>query len=64
VFGGRGRARIVAGAVDRIVALDEPEAGTEQVYLIVLMALRSREQTRDALLPDEFLAAERPGALH
>ncbi|HXV06964.1 MAG TPA: hypothetical protein VD791_02965 [Burkholderiales bacterium] len=46
------------------MALDEPEAGTEQVYLIVLMALRSREQTRDALLPDEFVAAERPGALH
>lgn len=64
MFGGRGRARIVAGAVDRIVALDEPEAGAEQVHFIVLMVLRSREQARDALLLDEFLAAERPGALH
>jgi Smg protein len=52
------------GAVDRIAALDELEAGGEQVNLIVLMVLWSREQARDALLPDEFLAAERPGALH
>jgi uncharacterized protein Smg (DUF494 family) len=51
------------GAIDRIVALDEPEAGAEQVKLIVLMVLRDREQAPDALIRDEFLAAERPGAL-
>jgi len=52
------------GAADRIAALDELEAGGEQVNLIVLMVRWSRGQPRDALLPDEFLATERPRALH
>jgi len=44
------------------MALDEPEVGVEQVKLIVLTVLRNRGQA-PALIPDEFLASERPGAI-
>jgi hypothetical protein len=44
--------------------LDEPEAGAEQVKLIVLMVLRNRGQAPGALILGEFLASERSDALH
>jgi uncharacterized protein Smg (DUF494 family) len=52
------------GAIARTVALDEPEAGAEQVKLIVLMVLRNRGQAPGALILGEFLASERSDALH
>lgn len=50
--------------VDRIMALDEPEIGIEQVKLIVLMVLWNQGQATDPTVPAERPASERPGALH
>ena len=50
--------------VDRIMALDEPEVGLEQIKLIVLMVLWNQGEMLDSLLVDELLASERTGTLH
>jgi Smg protein len=50
--------------IDRIMALEEPDVGVEQVKLIVLMVLWNQGQPMDLLILDELLASERLGALH
>jgi Smg protein len=45
--------------IDRIMALDEPEVGVEQVKLIVLMVLWNQGEALDSLVVDELLASER-----
>ena len=50
--------------IDRIMALDEPEVGVEQVKLIVLMVLWNQGEALDSLMVDELLASERNVTLH
>jgi len=50
--------------IDRIMALDEPEVGVEQVKLIVLMVLWNQGESLDSLMVDELLAVERRATLH
>jgi Smg protein len=50
--------------IERILALDVPEAGLDHVKLVVLLVLWNQRQVLDSLILDELLAGSRTPPLH
>jgi Smg protein len=50
--------------IERILALDIPEAGLDHVKLVVLLVLWNQRQVLDSLILDELLAGSRTPPLH
>lgn len=50
--------------IERILALDIPEAGLDHVKLVVLLVLWNQRQALDSLILDELLAGGRTPLLH
>lgn len=50
--------------IERILALEVPEAGIEHIKLVVLVVLWNQRQALDSLILDELLAGSRTPQLH
>lgn len=50
--------------IERILALNVPEAGLDHVKLVVLLVLWNQRQVLDSLILDELLAGARAPAFH
>jgi Smg protein len=50
--------------IERILALDEPEAGLDHVKVVVLLVLWNQRQVLDSLILDQLLAGSHEPPLH